>query len=85
MSGAVLFIAIGKIDSVVKTLPAPFPPTNLKLFLFENAEAGTAPPCISNSTKQSLHPINSIKKAIIKYKDCSCAPACPAGGASGRA
>jgi len=26
------------------TFPAPFPPTNLKLFLFENAEAGTAPP-----------------------------------------
>jgi hypothetical protein len=73
MSGAVLFIAIGKIDSVLKTLPAPFPPTNLKLFLFENAEAGTAPPCISNNTKQPLHSISSMENVFTNYKDRLCA------------
>jgi len=52
----------------------------------------TAPPWITNSTKQQLQPISSINNAITKYKDCSCALACPAtacpdegGRASGRA
>jgi hypothetical protein len=48
----------------------------------------TAPPEIANNTacpelvsgKQSLRPFSSIINTIIKYKDCTCALACPAGG-----
>ena len=45
----------------------------------------TAPIWVSNSTKHVVRPTSSIRDVISKYNDCSCALACPAGGASGRA
>ena len=36
----------------------------------------TAPPGISNNTKQQLRPINAIQEVITKYHDCACALAC---------
>ena len=45
----------------------------------------TAPIGVSNNTTQAVRPISSVNEVIINYKDCSCALACPAGGASGGA
>ena len=66
-------------------LPAPFPPTNWILFGLKKAEAGTAPFDVSNSTKQADSNYQFNRECNYNLFECSCALACPAGGASGRA
>ena len=71
-----------------KGLAPSFSPIIVRLHFQKMQAKKIAPPEIPNNTacpelvsgKQSLRPFSSIINTIIKYKDCTCALACPAGG-----